>query len=78
MTDDVTRRQAAVFVDHLEAMAVQLIQQIEALEGAAAMPRPRRRQRLVDDARSRRVELYEIRAHIEALQKRYHLRTCVD
>jgi hypothetical protein len=74
--NDVARRQAVAFIAHLEAMATQLAQQVDALEGAAAMPRPHQRQRLIDDAKRRRLELYETRAHIEALQKRYHLDPC--
>ena len=74
--DDVARRQAVMFIAHLEAMATQLAQQVDALEGAAAMPRPHQRQRLIDDAKRRRLELYETRAYIEALQKRYHLDPC--
>ena len=74
--DDVARRQAGAFIVHLEAMATQLTQQVDALEGAASMPHPHQRQRLIDDAKRRRLELYETRAHIEALQKRYYLDTC--
>lgn len=75
-SDDVARRQAADFVDHLEALATKLTQQVDALEGAASMPHAHQRQRLVDDARRGRLELYETRAHIETLQKRYRLEAC--
>lgn len=60
----------------LEEMATQLAQQVEALEASAADPYARQRQRLVDDAKRRRLELYEVRSHVEALQKRYGLDPC--
>lgn len=75
-SDDPSRAQAVVFVEHLEAVAAQLALQVEALEASAADPRARQRQRLVDDAKRRRLELYETRHHIEALQGRYGLRPC--
>lgn len=75
---DPSRAQAIAFVGHLEALATQLAQQVEALEASAADPLARRRQRLVDDAKQRRLELYETRHHIEALQSRYGLEPCTS
>ena len=75
---DPSRAQAIAFVGTLEAMATQLALQVEALEASAADPHARQRQRLVDDAKRRRLELYETRHHIEALQTRYGLEPCAS
>ncbi len=63
-----------MLIAHLETLAAQLTLEVDALERVVAVPRPRRRQRVVDEAKHLRLELYEVRHHIEALQREYRLR----
>jgi hypothetical protein len=64
----IARDQAESLIGHLDAVATQLERQVAALEGAAAEPNCRTRPRLLADARIRREELSEARAHIDVLR----------
>ena len=64
----IARVQAESLIGHLDAVATQLERQVAALEGAAAEPNCRARPRLLADARIRRAELSEARAHMDALR----------
>ncbi|MBT0566347.1 hypothetical protein [Williamsia sp. CHRR-6] len=65
------QEQARVFIEQLEVIATRLEQQVEALEASSRMPGARTSERLMTDARARRLELYETRSHIDALTSRY-------
>lgn len=68
---DAARAQARLFLVQLEEVATQLELQVTALERTATMRAAKNAERLRRESQVRRLELYEARSQIDALNSRF-------
>lgn len=68
---DAARAQAQLFLVQLEEVATQLEMQVTALERTVTMRAAKNAERLRRESRVRRLELYEARSQIDALNSRF-------